>query len=72
MEDRFLDFVADILEVEREDVSLDIVYNEFPGWDSLMMMRMIMEIEEEFDVTIPIENATKISNLRDLYKMVEA
>lgn len=65
--DQFLEFVADILEVDVKDISLETTYNEFPTWDSLMMIRLIMGVEEEYNVVIPIENAQRIKTLNDLY-----
>lgn len=69
--DKFIEFIADIFEVNGEDINLDIVYGEYQAWDSLMMMRLIMETEEEYGVSIPIETAGKINTLNDLYKIVE-
>lgn len=65
--EQFIEFVADILEVNSSEISLDTVYGELDVWDSLMMMRLIMEIEEKYGCVIPIESAAKIKTLRDLY-----
>ncbi len=62
-----MNIVADVIEVDVNDISLDIKYGEFESWDSLMMMRLIMEIEEEYGCTIPIEDVAKIKTLNDLY-----
>ena len=69
MTDKFLEFVAEIMEVETEEISMDTVYKEFEKWDSLMMMNLIMEIEDEYEVTIPLEIAGKIKTLKDLYDL---
>lgn len=71
METKFLEFVADVMEVEVEDISMETKYKEFPQWDSLMMMNLIMEIEEEFDVSISMEMAGNIKKLQDLYELIE-
>ena len=71
METKFLEFVADVMEVEVGDISMETEYKKFPQWDSLMMMNLIMEIEEEFDVSISMEMAGNIKKLQDLYELIE-
>lgn len=66
--ERFINFVANILEVDVSEISLYTEYGEFDAWDSLKMMRLIMEIEEEYGCIIPIENTARIKTLNDLYK----
>lgn len=66
--EKFLALASDILEVDPEEISLETAYGAFESWDSLRMMRLIMEIEAEYDVVIPIEHAAKIKTLNDLYQ----
>jgi len=69
--DQFLDFVADVMNVDVSDISLDIVYKEYEKWDSLMMLNLIMEVEEEYEVRIPLETIGSIKTLRDLYNLTQ-
>ena len=48
-----------------------LLYGTIEKWDSLMHMRMVMEIEEEYDVEIPIEEIPNIKTLKDFYKYIE-
>lgn len=66
MEGKFLEFVADIMELDVSEISMDMEYKTGP-WDSLMMMNLIMELEAEYDITIPIESIGNYRTLRDLY-----
>ena len=68
---KFLEFVADLFECDVTDLSLDTEYGDYNAWDSMMMLRLIMEIEEKYGVCIPIEDAGKINNLADIYRYVE-
>lgn len=68
MEQKFLDFVADIM--EEEQVSMDMAYKE-GKWDSLMMMTLLMELEAEYNVSIPIEKLGDVQTLADLYAFVK-
>lgn len=69
METKFLEFVADIMEVEVEEISMETEYKVFDKWDSLMMMNLIMEVEDEYEVSIPLESAGKIKTLKDLFEL---
>ena len=69
MEAKFLEFVADIMEVEVEEISMETEYKVFDKWDSLMMMNLIMEVEDEYEVSIPLESAGKIKTLKDLFDL---
>ena len=67
--DEFLEFVADVLEVDVSAISLDTRYGEIPQWDSLMHLRLIGEIEEQYDVELPFDDAADIQTLRDFYSL---
>lgn len=71
MEKKFLDFVAEILDVDVSEISLDSKYGECPNWDSLKHLQLIVEIGDEFGVNIPIDDSPKIKKLGDFYKYVE-
>ena len=57
------EIIVDKLGVEEEDVTLDASFTNDLGADSLDTVEMIMEFEKEFDVTIPDEDAEKISTV---------
>ena len=40
----FLDFVAGILDVSVDGISLETVYESIPEWDSVMQLRLALEI----------------------------
>ncbi len=65
--DHFLKFVAEIM--EAEDVSPEMRYKE-GKWDSLMMLTLVMELEAEYGVSIPMEKLGDIETLNDLYMIV--
>ena len=67
MEERFLEFVADLFNVNKEKLSLDTEYMSIPEWDSLMQLRLVMEIESEYDCEIPIDEVPELKTLRDFY-----
>lgn len=70
--DEFLTFVAEILEVDVSAISSDTRYGEIPEWDSLMHLRLIGEIEERYDVEMPLEDVSDIQTLGDFYALTRA
>ncbi len=68
MEQKFLEFVAEIMEVEQ--VTMDTAYRE-GKWDSLMMLTLVMELEAEYGVSIPMESLGHVKTLADMYAFVK-
>lgn len=71
MEEKFLNTVAEILETEVSDLSMDIEYKNFEKWDSLHMMNLVMELEEVFDISIPLEKLAGVKKLSDLFILIQ-
>ena len=71
MEEKFLNIVADAMGVEVTDISMDTQYKVFANWDSIMMLTLIMEVEGEYGVIIPIEKAGDIKKLKDLFEFTK-
>ncbi len=68
----FINFIAKVMEVNPEVLTESTAYGTIEKWDSLMHMRMVMEIEEEYDVEIPIDDIPNIKTLKDFYSYIEA
>jgi Acyl carrier protein len=68
MEQKFLDIVAEFM--EEDEVTMDMSYNE-GKWDSIMMLTLVMELEAEYGVSIPMESLGHVKTLADLYKLVK-
>ena len=67
----FLQFAAQVMGVDAARLSEDTQYGQFEVWDSLMQMRLIMEIEEHYDIEIPIDEVADIEKLGDFYKYIQ-
>lgn len=67
----FIKFIESIMEVKPGSLTEDTAYGQHEKWDSLMHMRLVMEIEEEYDVEIPIDEVPNIKTLKDFYQYIE-
>ena len=69
--EEFLKFIAGILEVEKETLSLDTEQSDVETWDSLMQLRLVGEIETKYGIMIPMDKISKLTTLRDFYQYIE-
>ena len=67
-EKEFLGFVAGILDVPAGSISLDTAYESIPEWDSVMQLRLVLEIGTEYNVEIPVDEIAEIKTLGGFYK----
>jgi acyl carrier protein len=69
MED-FINFVASILGINRIDITEESEYGSIEQWDSLMQIRLVAEIEEKYDVDIPMSEIASIKKIKDFYNYI--
>lgn len=63
VEERVTDIVAEQLGVSKDQITLETSFVNDLGADSLDTVELVMELEEEFDITIPDEAAEKIQTV---------
>ena len=63
--------VADVLQLSHEDVGPDLQRTDVANWDSLSHLRIIAELEEQLQVSIPIEDFGQIQAVRDFEKYLQ-
>ena len=64
--------VADKLGVQEAKVEETSSFVNDLGADSLDVVEFVMEVEKEFDITIPDEEAAKLTTVGDAVKYIEA
>ena len=63
--DRVKAIIVDRLGVEEDKVTLEASFKEDLGADSLDVVELVMELEDEFDMEISDDDAEKISTVGD-------
>lgn len=63
--------IAEVLNVDTEEISLDTTFIEDLGADSLDVFQIITGIEEEFDIEISNDDAEQIVTVGDAVVQVE-
>jgi len=70
VEDRIKKIICEQLDVPEEDVVPEASFVDDLGADSLDQVELIMAMEEEFDVSIPDEDAENIGTVQDVINYV--
>ena len=63
--------IADVLNVDTEEISLETTFVDDLGADSLDVFQIITGIEDEFDLTISNEAAEKIVSVGDAVEQIK-
>jgi acyl carrier protein len=63
IKEKVIQIVCDNLGVNKEQVTDSTSFTEDIGADSLDIVELVMELEEEFEITIPDEEAEKIKTV---------
>ena len=64
--------VAENLNVEEENITLESSFKEDLKADSLDLFEMVMALEEEFDLEIPSEDLEQLETVKDVMNYIES
>lgn len=71
VEERVVDIVCENLGVNKDQVTRATKFQEDVGADSLDIVELVMELEEEFEITIPDDHAEKIKTVGEAIDYIE-
>ncbi len=67
--ENFLELAAEVFEVEPEDITMETVFREeIEGFSSMMGFSLIVMMEDEYGVRVPVEEFLQCKTVGDLYK----
>ncbi len=69
--DRVITVVVDKLDVPSEDVKIGSRFVDDLNADSLDQVELIMALEDEYDITIPDEDAQQIFTVQDAVSYID-
>ena len=69
--EKLKNIIADVLNVDPEEVKLETTFMDDLGADSLDVFQIIMGIEEAFDIEIENEDAEKIVTVADAVEQIK-
>ena len=71
VEERVMEIVCENLGVNKEQVTRATSFQEDVGADSLDIVELVMELEEEFEITIPDDQSEKIKTVGEAIDYIE-
>jgi len=71
IEERIKNIVAEIVEVEPEEVTIEADFVDDLLMDSMQALEILASLEKEFSVKIPEEYLGKIENLKSLMELLD-
>ena len=70
--ERFKRCAVDVLSVEAEQVTPEAKFAEDLDADSLDLVELVMELEEEFDITVEEEELQDLPTIGDAFKRISS
>ena len=75
-EDEVLQRVQTVVRDQLDDDSVELTSNtvasSVDGWDSLAHVRIMIALEEEFDITFQTSEITSLKNVGDLLRLIQS
>ena len=71
VEERVIEIVCENLAVSKDQVKRETSFIDDIGADSLDIVELIMELEEEFEITIPDDQAEKIKTVGEAIDYIQ-
>ncbi len=72
IQERLVSLITEKLGVDAAEVTPEARFIDDLGADSLDIVELIMDLEDEFDLEIPDEEAEKLSTVGDAIKYIES
>jgi acyl carrier protein len=68
---KFLSRIKSVLEIENRELSFDDKFREYPEWDSLAYLSLIVLLDEEYNTQIEETAFKQLQTLGDIYSATE-
>ena len=68
--EKIQDIIAEVLNIDKDEITMDTTFIDDLGADSLDVFQIIMGIGEEFDIEIPTEKAESIVTVGDAVEAI--
>lgn len=72
IQSKVIEIIIDKLGVDKEDVTPDANFINDLGADSLDTVELIMELERDFDISIPDDDAEAITTVGDAIEYIKS
>lgn len=71
IDERIKEVMSNVFDVDVTTLNENSSQDSVEGWDSVKHLDFIVSLEEEFDITIPIEEVGNMTNFKYVKLMIE-
>lgn len=71
MKDRILQIIAEQFNIDKDDLTEDMNFQDDLNADSIELVELVMTIEEEFETEVSEEDLEKLKTIADVIEYVE-
>ena len=72
IKEKVFEIIANVLNVNFTEITLESTVGDFPSWDSLGQLNILQSVQDEFDVEFEPEEMMDIEDVNDIIKAVES
>ena len=72
MEEKFLELVKEVLEIEDRTIHMEDNFKAYDEWDSLANLSMVAMLDDEFGIVIDNQKFKNMQTLQELFDEVKA
>lgn len=69
--DKLVEILVDFLSIQAQELSQDTSFKEDLALDSLDLYELVVILEEEFNVEIPMDRFDEIATIEDLIRILK-
>ena len=70
-QDSLLEVIADGLEIESSDISMETKASDIADWDSLGHLNLLMKLDEAYnDVSEKIPELASVSSVKEIFDLI--
>lgn len=71
IDERIKEVMSAVFEVDTDAINEDSSQDSIENWESIKTLDLIVALEEEFGVTIPLEEVGNMTNFKYIKLMIE-
>ena len=68
--DKLLVLLSEIFQVNKSEINNNSSPQNTKTWDSFNTLKMVMELEKEFKITMPLEDVIEIKSVEDIKNLL--
>lgn len=65
------ELVANMVDIDEDDFTINTPFNEISDWDSVNTMRLIGAIEKDTNIKIPVKEYIKQKTIAEVARLLE-